>query len=333
VDGTTGDPKGTHKLRIPWERQADGTPVAGQISLRADASGYLTFPSGLRAALPVDVSAATKGASSWTLQSNQTDIGLIALQNAANLARIHGTVATPPNHEGVTGNLDFTGQNMPANPTTSVALVVKSTFIENLGRGEQPPGLSVSGVTSAATGYSIAGVPDGNYIVLAAFGNDGMVRDISGLGGCAPLEVDVSGGAVTVPPGQFKLTGAVTVSDPFVAPYDFSPWPANTGTPTFNWVRYNSAQNGYIVQVFDTFGNPLLPLIGAGTGIADPLTISGPTVTQTAGGTNPSYTYSGTPVLQNGMYYQFKVFAMQTISATTVVASQSKDQQGVFYVP
>ncbi len=402
-DGTTGDPKGTYKLQVPWQRQADGTPVAGHISLRADAVDYQTFPSGLRVALPIDVSTAVKGTSSWTLQSAQTDIGLIKLPNTTNLAQIHGTVASVPNHEGVlvvaessgvgvtgitdasgsyaifnlgasttspgtaytvtayaqsanyvpvqvnlmpgddkqvdfslanattatvTGNLDFGGQNMPANPSTSVALVVKSTFVENLGRGEQPPGLSASGVTPAATGYSIPGVPDGTYIVLAAFGNDGMVRDISGIGGSAPVEVDVSGGAVTLAPGAFKLTGAMTLGTPFVAPYDTTPWPVTSGVtqPVFDWVAYASASQGYIVQVFDTFGAPLLPQNAQ----ASPLTLKG---VQVAASPSPSYTYPGAPALQKGMYYQFKVFAMQTISAKTVVASQSKDQQGVFYMP
>src|SRR5574341_649999 len=335
VSGTSG----SYQLQVPWPRNPDGSPTAGSITLRADASGYLTFPSGLRVALPIDPASAVKGASAWTLQSVQTEVGLIVLQSTSNLASIHGTVAAPPGRVGVlvvaaptgstaagvgftgvadstgsyaifnlpasaapgtsygvqayaaganyspgsasltpsadvavdltlantttatvTGSVDITGQNLPPSPVTSVILVVKSTFDPTLGRGQAPPGLRAGGIAgSGSVPYSIPGVPDGTYVVLAAFENDGLVRDVSGIGGTAPVEAVVSGGAVSSCSNtcQFKVTGAVTLDAPFVAPYDVAPWPATSATPTFSWLAYPSADT-YVVSVIDAYGGQAL---------------------------------------------------------------------------
>jgi len=387
VSGTNG----AYQIQLPWQRNADGSPVAGSITLRADASGFQTFPSGLRLALPINVTSAVKGATAWTLQSVQTDVGLIKLPSTVNLASIHGTVADPPGGVGVlvvaspagstqagtgftgiadadgtyaifnlpaaatpgtnydvqayaaganydpgaatllpgddkavnltlkntatatvTGMVDITGQNLPATPVTSVILVVKSTFDPNLARGEAPPGLRVGGVTGA---YSIPGIPDGTYVVLAAFENDGMVRDISGIGGTATVEAVVSGGAVTSCSNscQFKITGAVTLDTPFVAPYDTTPWPATSATPAFSWLAYPSVDT-YVVSVIDAFGNQALA----------PTTVSK---------LSTSFTYpsTGAATLVPGMYYQLRVQVTQL--GVTGPASQSEDLKGVFYVP
>lgn len=385
VSGSTG----AYQLQVPWPRNADGSPVAGSITLRADATGYQTFPSGLRLALPIDVASAVKGTSAWTLQSVQTDVGLIALQSTSNLASIHGTVAAPPGGAGVlvvaaptgstaagvgftgvadssgsyaifnlpaaaapgtgydvqayaaganynpgsasltpgadvavnltlkntvtatvTGSVTIGGQNTTGSSATSVILVVKSTFDPTLERGEAPPGLRAGGVT---TTYSIPGVPDGTYVALAAFENDGLVRDISGIGGTAPVEVVVSGGSVSSCSNScmFKVTGAVTLDTPFVSPYDVTPWPATSATPTFTWVAYPSTLY-YVVSVVDAYGNQAVA----------PTDVS----------TSTRYTYGGA-ALVSGMYYQFRVQSWQTISAVTQIASQSEDLKGVFYMP
>ncbi len=391
---TTSAASGAYQLRVPWPRNADGSPVAGSITLRADASGFQTFPSGLRLALPVDVASAVKGATSWTLQSVQTDLGLIALASTANLASIHGTVAAPPGGGGVlvvaaptgstqagvgftgvadtdgsyavfnlpasaapgtgydveaytaganytpgtaaltpgadvavnlalgntatataTGSVDITGQNLPPSPSTSVILVVESTFDAGLGRGEAPPGLRVGGITTLANGFSIPGVPDGTYVVLAAFENDGLVRDVSGIGGTVPVVAVVSGGAVTSCSNtcHFKVTGAVTLDAPFTAPYDTTPWPATSATPTFSWSAYPSADT-YVVSVVDAFGTQALA----------PTTLPKAT-------TSFTYPSSGAAPLVSGMYYQFRVEVTQL--GVTGPASQSEGLKGVFSLP
>ncbi len=389
VSGTNG----AYQLQVPWPRNADGSPTVGSIALRADATGFQTFPSGLRLAFPINATSAVKGATAWTIQSVRTDVGLIALASTANLAAIHGTVAAPPGGVGllvvvsptgstqsgvgftgvpdkdgsyaifnlpaavapgtaydiqaygaganynpgaatlvpgddkavnltlkntaaatVSGSVNITGQNLPASPATSVILVVKSTFDPSLARGEAPPGLRVGNITGA---YSVPGVPDGTYVVLAAFENDGMVRDVSGIGGTAAVEVVVSGGAVSSCSNtcQFKVTGAVTLDAPFVAPYDTTPWPATSVTPTFTWSAYPSVED-YVVSVIDAFGNQALA----------------PTTVAPVAGQQQSFTYPGSAAaLVSGMYYQFRVQVTQL--GVTGPASQSEDLKGVFYLP
>src|SRR5882724_6126405 len=53
---------GAYSLQVPSERAADGTPTVPDLLLRADAADFATFPSGLRVAIPVDVSAPAKKA-------------------------------------------------------------------------------------------------------------------------------------------------------------------------------------------------------------------------------------------------------------------------------
>jgi hypothetical protein len=84
---------GTYKLTFPAPRKADGTPTVGSFTLRADAAGYATFPSGLRTALPVDVTKVEKQAdNSYVVKNGTTTIGLDALASATGLGTVSGTV-------------------------------------------------------------------------------------------------------------------------------------------------------------------------------------------------------------------------------------------------
>jgi len=96
---TGGD--GSYRVAVPRERAADGTPVGTAVTLRADAAGFLSFPGGLRRALPVSTSGAVHAAGAWTVQSALTDVGLIALPAGAGTSSIRGTAAVPPDGAGV----------------------------------------------------------------------------------------------------------------------------------------------------------------------------------------------------------------------------------------
>jgi hypothetical protein len=52
---TTG-PTGDYEIRVARQRDVDGNPSGGDVTLRADAAGFQTFPGGIRQALPIDVS-------------------------------------------------------------------------------------------------------------------------------------------------------------------------------------------------------------------------------------------------------------------------------------
>lgn len=87
-------------------------------------------------------------------------------------------------------------------------LVVEDTFVENVARGEAPPGLRVGDISGS---FSMEGVPDGKYVVLAAFENDGLVRDPDvSIGGTSLARISVAGSDLTVSE-SFKVTGALDV--------------------------------------------------------------------------------------------------------------------------
>jgi len=93
---------GAYELAIPSTRTADGTPVGVELTLRADASGYASFPDGLRQALPIDTATAVKADDGrWVVESALTEIGLIGLPADAGTATLRGRVDVPDDHVGV----------------------------------------------------------------------------------------------------------------------------------------------------------------------------------------------------------------------------------------
>jgi len=266
---------------------------AGLTGVADDAGNYAIF--NLTQGTAYVVTAYTKGAN----YSPVTTVALAAGDNAvATLALGSGTGAT------LTGGLIF---NNGASSNIQVTLVVQSTFVPNLDRGESPPGLTVQ---AGASGYTFDGVPDGKYVVLAAFGLDGDVRDVSGTGNTAAPLVTIQSGAVVGTPPAFKIIPAVdlltiggtTVSaTPVVLPGATAP------TPTFVWQTgsVDSSATNYSVDVFDSFGTPVFSV--------------------TVPNTTTSVTYAG-PALQAGMYYQLRISALKTTSQL----SQTEDVAGVF---
>ncbi len=95
------DSNGNYELRIPSTRNAEGVPAGLELTLRADAAGYQTFPGGLRQALPVDTAAAVgQDDGSYEVRSALTDIGLLPFAGAGT-ASISGSVEIDELHTGV----------------------------------------------------------------------------------------------------------------------------------------------------------------------------------------------------------------------------------------
>ena len=377
---------GTFSIRIPVTRNADGTPVATDVLLRADESGYLTFPSGVQQYFPVSTTTAVPVNGILVVSDTLTDLGLMSVPDGTGTASIHGTAAVPAGAPGVlvvaeTGgaglsaladrNGDYAIDNLPAasytvkafargaihtpqtvtltagqdaqvdipisgtagatvsgsanivNPGqgtgTSVVLVVESTFNQALIRGETPPGLRApQGLVPDLKGnFSIAGVPPGRYVALAAFENDYLVRDPDLCqGGTALLHFEVAPAATTVDVGGFKITGSLDVLSPGASGPEVT-----SATPEFRWVD-DSSEDAYELTVVDSLGNVVWappPLAGSS-------------------GANPSVTYAG-PVLTPG-YYQFKVKSSKgtcipsgTTTPVTQYLSATEDLKGVFIVP
>jgi hypothetical protein len=94
---------GAYSLAIPTVRTADGAPTPiPQITLRADAAGYLPFPAGIRPALPVDTSSPQLVDGRFVIASSVTDVGLLPLATGGpTTGTVRGRVAENPTDAGV----------------------------------------------------------------------------------------------------------------------------------------------------------------------------------------------------------------------------------------
>jgi hypothetical protein len=221
-----------------------------------------------------------------TVSAGQEATGVVLSQVGEATAVVSGTVQIVNAMGGV---------------STSVILVLEETFDATLVRGEAPPGLRAGGVTGA---FSIPGVPDGRYVVLAAFENDGLVRDPdTSIGGTEIVHITVAGADVAIAEG-FKVTGALAVVSPGAT--DIEPV---TGTPTFVW-EDDSSEDEYHVTVYDALGT----LVWETTGNFDP-----------GGNADATVTYGG-PALTPSMIYQFRATSIKD----GVPISSTEDLKGVF---
>jgi hypothetical protein len=208
----------------------------------------------------------------------------------------------------VAGNVQIV--NAPGGAQTSVVLSLESLFDETSGRGTVPPGLRVGAITSA---FSIEQVPDGRYVILAAFENDELVRDPDQtIGGTKIVRIEVpdpvSGNNLQLSEG-FKVTEALAV----VSPGADAPEEIATPTPTLEW-QDDSSEDGYEIRVFDAFGNEVW---------SDEI---GPI----SGSSTVTHTYAG-PDLEPGMFYQFRATSFRDRSGVRTAISTTEDLKGVFY--
>jgi hypothetical protein len=96
------DATGAYVLAVPTARAADGAPIGGKaLTLRADATGYLTFPSGVRPALPIDTTSPALVDGNYVVQSTLTDVGLLPLPAGPATGMIHGRAAANDTSAGV----------------------------------------------------------------------------------------------------------------------------------------------------------------------------------------------------------------------------------------
>ena len=369
---------GTYKLTLPARRAADGMPAASTVSLRADASGYDSFPGTVRQALPIDTSIAIVDGDGYVVTSALTDIGLFA-RTGAGTASIRGHAAVPDDHVGILVVAEATGVgraviaardgdyqifNVPpgrytltayalghvysavdvdvantavsadlslaADATgtltgsvsivngggasmTSVVAFVESTFDPVTGRGVPPPGLRApqTGAPDVTGAFTIAGVPPGRYVLVAAFENDGLVRDPDHcISGTADVHVQVAAGTTVAAPSTFKVTGALAVMSPGALGAE-----QVTGTPTFRWAD-DSGEDQYLVEVFDGFGQRIWMATTPGVS-----------------GGNPSMAYAG-PALVPGMYYQYRVTSSKQNGGQGMRCelARTEDLRGLFFV-
>ena len=370
---------GRYRLAVPLVRDADGTPRATTLTLRASAQDYQTFPGGLRTALPISTGEAIESDAGYSIDNPLTDIALLALPGEQQgLASVSGKVQgnssagvlvaaegnsahtavadadgdytifnVPPGSYEVRGyaaavqlvprdvdvvNTDLTGVdlavanealssvsgsiqivNAPGGAKTSVVLVVAATFSDTFVRGEVPRGLRapLSGEPSIDGSFTIENVPMGDYVVLAAFENDDLVRDPDpNISGTQIVSVSVGAGEQIMLDQSFKVTEALAV----IGPGKDDP-EAVSATPTFKWAD-DSSEDFYSIVLYDAFGDivwedAMVPSVSGG---------------------DVSVVYAG-PALATGLYYQFRATSWrQPGNQEPGPISTTEDFRGVFVV-
>ncbi len=210
------------------------------------------------------------------------------------------------------GNIQLV--NAPGGALTTVMLVVEDTFDAAAGRGEVPRGLRAprSGQPSVDGDFEISGVPEGRYVVLAAYENDDLVRDPDvNIAGTGFVKVAAPAKGTTIELNDsFKVTEALRT----IGPGSDSP-EAVSEAPMLSWAD-DSSEDWYEVRVFDAFGDEVWSFEQPG--------VSGQDVV--------SVMYEGP--LDAGMYYQFRVTSWrQPGKGDPAPIAATEDLRGVFFAP
>ena len=210
----------------------------------------------------------------------------------------------------MTGSINIV--NAPGDSQTSVVLVPVSVYNENLERGPVPFGLRAPEPPAAPSiegAFSIEGVPAGDYKVLAAFENDGLVRDPDeSIAGTAIQEIRVTAGGRVDVSESFKVTEDIAVTSPGREQPE-----TVSATPSFVWAD-DSSEDRYEIVIFDAFGE---------------IVWEDSEVPRVTGGNEVRVDYGG-PALTPGIYYQFRATSMRDTNQGPTAISRTEDLRGVF---
>lgn len=195
---------------------------------------------------------------------------------------------------------------------TSVVMIPSALFNPVFEFGPVPFGLRAPepGVAPNIGGaWTIAGVPEGTYKVIAALENDFLVRDPdTNIAGTEILELTVVAGQNVDLQDGFKVTGALGV----VGPGADGPEQV-TGTPSFEFDD-DSSEDRYEVVVHDALGNEIW---------------RDDQIPGVSGSATVVVAYGG-PTLIPGMYYRFQATSWKDGNPAPSPISRTEDLRGVF---
>jgi hypothetical protein len=210
---------------------------------------------------------------------------------------------------GVSGNVNIV--NAPGGSMTSVVLVPDSVFDVRLERGAIPLGLRAPGLPEAPSvsgAFAFDQVPQGDYVVLAAFENDGLVRDPdTSIGGTTIQHVTVGSGPSVAMEQSFKITEHLAI----IGPGAEMPEPVS-GPLTFSWAD-DSSEDRYELELYTALGDLVWEQRAVPSGRGGSVELA----------------YAG-PALLPGMVYQFRVTSFRDRSGGATAISKSEDLRGVF---
>lgn len=210
----------------------------------------------------------------------------------------------------VSGNVNIV--NAPGGSLTSVVLVPRSVFDPTLQRGPIPLGLRAPGLPEAPSingQFRFEEVPQGDYMVLAAFENDSLVRDPdSSIGGTTLQEVSVDSGEAVAMSESFKITEHLAIVSPGADVPEVV-----TAPVVFTWAD-DSSEDRYELELYTALGD---------------LVWENRAVPSVSGSATVELDYSG-PALVPGMIYQFRVTSFREQQNSDTAISRSEDLRGVF---
>jgi hypothetical protein len=224
-----------------------------------------------------------------------------------------GELTLSPSEEplgDVSGNVNIV--NAPGGSLTSVVLVPGSVFDAVQERGPVPFGMrapEAPGSPSIQGAFSMSGIPRGEYVVLAAFENDLLVRDPdTGIGGTSIQRVTMADGDAVSMAESFKVTEQLAVVSPGAEGPDVV-----SGTPVFRWAD-DSSEDRYELELYSALGDLVWfdRAIPGASGVG--------TVELSYGG----------PALLPGMIYQFRVTSIRDRREGPTPITRSEDLRGVF---
>jgi hypothetical protein len=318
-DGWTISGTPTEVVLIPLPANAQGNPsIAGSVLAEDNHAGVLVVAAGADRAY----SAVTDREGDYTIFNVPAgDYEVRGYAAGLQLVPEGATVGSDPVEDvdlgvsdEVTATLsgDVNIVNAPGGAQTSVVLVVADTFDDTFVRGEVPPGLRAprSGAPDVEGAWTIEGVPAGEYVVLAAFENDDLVRDpdqnIAGTD-FVTVTIDPAAGDTDVSlADSFKITEALAVVSPGAERPEMV-----SAAPTLEWAD-DSSEDFYTVEVYNAYGDLVWDN-------------DGQQVDRVTGSDTVSIDYGGPT--EPGMYYQFRVKSRKGDSPI----SATEDLRGVFY--
>jgi hypothetical protein len=289
-------------------RTAAGQAVPGALVVADVAGAFRSTTTGSDGAFILhNVPAGSASITAWKTGLNFPGVDGVQVVAGQETSGVMLTASSTPTNV-VTGNVSF----------LAVENGVTDITITHPGTHEVVPGLRTFNTTGNQ--FSLSGVPNGTFDIIASLDNDGFVLDPDRIVKFGTPSITVAGLPVTV---DFDVTDSVALLSP--VDNEEVPVPAADADLVFSWAAYPSTSD-YVVEVVNESGE----VIWGGFAADGTKKV---TTTATSIGFNDDGT--ATEPLEVGRYYQVRVYAskddQKQVSGYTLISS-TEALRGVFRV-